>query len=301
MRPAAHTLDGLGGLIGRLWAARGLQEVAAVLRDGARHLVGADGITLVLREGALCHYVDEDAIGPLWKGRRFPLEQCISGWAMLKRRQAVVPDILNDERIPQDAYRATFVKSLVMTPIRMREPIGALGAYWAERREPGEAELGTLQALADASANAISHHQQARAAEQRARVLVAALPGTAAWIRGAIDRDAEVSVADRFDTALRAFAEQRPDAVIVGYHFDEARPYRLIQAIRAGDRAVPLLMVRALPLGPGGSRDRQIRDSYAELGVNEYVVVDEKSAGREDAANRLVLAAAVKGLLAGMS
>ncbi len=26
----------------------------------------ADGITLVLREGAMCHYLDEDAIAPLW-------------------------------------------------------------------------------------------------------------------------------------------------------------------------------------------------------------------------------------------
>ena len=42
-------------------------------------LVGADGATFVLRDGDCCYYVDEDAISPLWKGQRFPLEACISG------------------------------------------------------------------------------------------------------------------------------------------------------------------------------------------------------------------------------
>ena len=41
-----------------------------------------DGVTLVLRDNGRCHYVEEDAIGPLWKGQRFPLESCISGWVM---------------------------------------------------------------------------------------------------------------------------------------------------------------------------------------------------------------------------
>ena len=31
-----------------------------------------------LREG---RYADEDAIGKLWKGQRFPMSTCISGWA----------------------------------------------------------------------------------------------------------------------------------------------------------------------------------------------------------------------------
>lgn len=42
---------------------------------------------------------------------RFPgMSACISGWAMLHRRSAVVPDIYADSRIPADAYRPTFVR-----------------------------------------------------------------------------------------------------------------------------------------------------------------------------------------------
>src|SRR5262249_56843927 len=54
------------------------------------------------------------AIAPLWKGQRFPMSACISGWSMLNRCPAVISDIYADSRIPHDAYRPTFVKSLVM-------------------------------------------------------------------------------------------------------------------------------------------------------------------------------------------
>jgi hypothetical protein len=48
--------------------ARTFDDVVATIRASARSLVGCEGITVVRREGDLCHYVEEDAIGPLWKG-----------------------------------------------------------------------------------------------------------------------------------------------------------------------------------------------------------------------------------------
>ena len=45
-----------------------------IVRHAARQLVGADGATFVLRDGDKSFYADEDAIAPLWKGLRFPLE-----------------------------------------------------------------------------------------------------------------------------------------------------------------------------------------------------------------------------------
>src|SRR5262249_14492501 len=92
---------------------------------------------------------------PLWKGSRFPLQTCISGWSMLNRQIAVIPDIYQDPRIPHEVYRPTFVKSLVMVPVRQDEPIGAIGAYWAQPHEAtAEAQL-VLQALANAAALAL--------------------------------------------------------------------------------------------------------------------------------------------------
>jgi len=111
----------------------------------------------VLRDDTRCHYVDEDAIAPLWKGQKFPMEACISGWAMLNRRPAVIPDITVDDRIPQDAYRATFVRSLAMVPIRQLAPVGAIGAYWADRHAATDAEVEMLQALANSTAVAMEN------------------------------------------------------------------------------------------------------------------------------------------------
>jgi len=137
--------------------AKSVEDIQRIVRTAARHIAGADGATLVLRDVDQCHYVDEDAIAPLWKGQRFPLTACISGWAMLNREPAIISDIYKDDRIPLEAYRPTFVKSLVMTPIRTLDPIGAIGAYWATERTPTEAEVGLLKALADSTAVAFEN------------------------------------------------------------------------------------------------------------------------------------------------
>ncbi len=83
--------------------ARSLAGVMAVVRGAARELAAADGATFVLREGDQCRYADEDAISPLWKGRRFPMSACISGWVMTHRQSVAIEDIYADPRIPADA------------------------------------------------------------------------------------------------------------------------------------------------------------------------------------------------------
>ena len=143
------------GVVQRLSLARSLEEIQEIVRTGARRLTGADGATFVLRDGDKCFYADEDAIEPLWKGQRFPLGQCISGWAMLNKRSVAIEDIYVDERIPHSAYRPTFVKSLAMVPIRTLDPVGAIGNYWAQQREPTVGDMELLQALADSTAVAI--------------------------------------------------------------------------------------------------------------------------------------------------
>jgi len=72
--------------IQRLSLARSIEDIQEIVRSSARWLTAADGATFVLRDGDRCYYADEDAISPLWKGQRFPLEACISGWSMLHRQ-----------------------------------------------------------------------------------------------------------------------------------------------------------------------------------------------------------------------
>lgn len=143
--------------IQQLSMVRSLPEIQAIVRTAARRLTGADGATFVLRDNDSCFYADEDAISPLWKGQRFPMDVCISGWTMLHRQPALIPDIYADERVPHEAYRPTFVKSLAMVPIRQLDPIGAIGNYWAQQHEPTAREVQLLQALADSTAVALEN------------------------------------------------------------------------------------------------------------------------------------------------
>src|SRR4029079_14724328 len=92
-RPAEFTseryirgMQHLVTVVQRLSLARNLETVMAIVRRAAREFTGAAGATFVLRDENRCYYADEDAISPLWKAQRFPLNVCISGWAMLNRQ-----------------------------------------------------------------------------------------------------------------------------------------------------------------------------------------------------------------------
>src|ERR1700761_9211750 len=140
----------------RLEQAPTREAVIEVVRSTARAVCSADGICFVLRDGDLCHYVEEDAIAPLWKGQRFPLSACVSGWSMLNAQTAVIEDVFADPRIPHDAYRPTFVKSLIMTPVGEKS-VAAMGAYWKDKRSFGDLELLTVKTFSAIVGKALSN------------------------------------------------------------------------------------------------------------------------------------------------
>lgn len=161
---AAETLI---AAIQELSLARELSQIMNIVRHCARQLTGADGATFVLKDGTYCYYADEDAIEPLWKGSRFPMSSCISGWVMMNRTPAVIPDIFADPRIPVEAYRPTFVKSLAMVPIRVNAPIAAIGNYWASHHQATEREIALLQALANSTCVAMENIEVRNELERR--------------------------------------------------------------------------------------------------------------------------------------
>jgi diguanylate cyclase (GGDEF)-like protein len=186
--------------------ARDLSALQRVVRTTARALCGADGASFVLRQNGYCYYADEDAISPLWKGRQFPLEQCVSGWAMLNRTPAVITDIYQDPRVPHEAYRPTFVKSLVMVPIRTMDPVGAIGNYWANLHAPRDSEVRLLQALADATAVAMENVQLYQELEARVQARTAELMAANEEIRNLSLTDELTGLRNRRGFFL--FAEQ---------------------------------------------------------------------------------------------
>jgi signal transduction histidine kinase len=147
--------------------ARDLERIQAIVRTAARELVGADGATFVLPENGMCYYAAEDAIKPTFQGQRFPMEKCIGGWAMRRGEAAVIPDVNEDDRIPIEAYLPTYIKSLVMVPVRAAAPLASIGNYWARRHAPTQAEVNLLQTLADATAVAMENVTAYRELEHR--------------------------------------------------------------------------------------------------------------------------------------
>jgi signal transduction histidine kinase len=161
--------------IQELSQARTLDDIMSIVRIAARELTGADGATFILRDGNMCFYAEENAIAPLWKGRRFPMSRCVSGWTMLNRQAALIEDIYADERVPIDAYRPTFVRSLVMVPIRTQNPIGAIGNYWGKKKKATAGQINILQALADSTSIALENVQLYAEQENRVKERTAQL------------------------------------------------------------------------------------------------------------------------------
>lgn len=155
--PAHEAAELLIDAVQRLSAAQTLDDVTGIVKTAARRVTGADGASFVLRDEGMCFYADEDAISPLWKGKRFPMEACVSGWVMHNRQPVLIPDIYLDDRVPHDAYRPTFVKSMAVVPIRSLGPVGAIGVYWARPSQPTPTEVRWLQSLADSTALALEY------------------------------------------------------------------------------------------------------------------------------------------------
>lgn len=204
-------------VVQELSLARGLDAIVEIVRHAARELTGADGATFVLRDGDYCFYVDEDAISPLWKGQRFPLQTCVSGWAMLNGKSTVIPDIFRDPRVPVDAYRPTFVRSMVMVPIRTNAPIGAIGNYWATQHECTAEELMLLEALANTTAVAMENVQMYCDLERQVRIRTRELEGANQELEAfssAVSHDLRAPIRAMNLELDRARGEQDPQANI---------------------------------------------------------------------------------------
>jgi len=107
------------------------------------------------------------------------------------------------------------------------------------------------------------------------RILIADTRKAMEDIVGVLEgKELEVLHAYDFDEALALAREQQPDLCIVGYHFDEARPYRLIKQLRdeLGDK-VPIFLIRALGQANDAPDEQNIKESYRALGASEYLAL----------------------------
>lgn len=219
------TLRLLLDTVSDLSVARRRDEIQQIVGGSARALLRADGAAFVLRDVDQCYYAGEDAISPLWLGQRFPLDSCISGWVMTKREAVAIDDIYLDPRIAHDSYRPTFVRSLVMVPVRRAEPLAAIGVYWADVHEATADELSLAQTLADSVAVSLEHvhllEELAASVELSSKDALTGVANRRAWDRAlgsAFESGMDVTVGmidlDNFKLFNDTHGHQAGDAVL---------------------------------------------------------------------------------------
>ena len=93
-----------------------------------------------------------------------------------------------------------------------------------------------------------------------------------------------------YDKAVQQLRDEPPGLVIVTYHVDELRPYRLIQHIRTEGKGIdtPVILVRVLPFQLSRKDEHDIRSAYKSFGVDEFVDLygDQQRLGIEPAVQR---------------
>lgn len=219
-----------------LSTARELTDVMNVVKHAARELTHADGASFVLRDGECCYYADEESISPLWKGSRFPMHICVSGWSMLHREGVVIEDIYKDMRVPADAYRSTYVTSLAMVPIRTADPVGAIGIYWSHHHRASDAEVTLLRALADLTSVAMENVRLYAELKTQAEETRRVMRSREEFIATAAHelRTPLTSLTLQVQS-MEAIAEQQPDAI------DPRWPSRLSAAVASAEALTTLV------------------------------------------------------------
>jgi GAF domain-containing protein len=157
LRLIADLLQDDRDLAAALCTATSLTGLAQTVRAAATGRLDCFGASLILLDGDKCFYADEDPMAPVWAGQRFPLAEYLACWAVLHDQPVVINDIDYDERVPPQAYRSSYVRSMVAVPIPgSGGPAGAIGAYWPDTRQARQADVGWLQLLAQASGAVIA-------------------------------------------------------------------------------------------------------------------------------------------------
>jgi PAS domain S-box-containing protein len=220
----------------------GWDQTMAAAVQSVRKLTGAQGSNIVIKEGEKVFYAEEEAVEPLWKGKRFAANSSIAGWAILNRRTAIIEDVLGDTRVQPDFYRETFVKSLIMVPIRREDPIGVIGAYWNCARAPAPREIALLEWLAELTAiafasasrmeelrRAVREHSQAeerlRESEARFHALVETIEKYAIYM---LDTEGRVTSWNAGAEQIKGYKAEE----ILGRHFGCFFPE---EAVREGE------------------------------------------------------------------
>ncbi len=134
--------------------------------------------------------------------------------------------------------------------------------------------------------------------EQRPRILVVDTAVAGPLVARLLDAEFHVITVDTWNEAVQCLHDDRPDALIVGYHFDGMRAYRFINHVRhdpAGER-LGILVVRGSLISMKVD-DAALAESYRAVGADDYVALDKAAQAERFADEAKRLCGAVRRLL----
>ncbi|TAF08942.1 MAG: diguanylate cyclase [Nostocales cyanobacterium] len=167
-----HSIERLMIVVQELSSAHSLEEITKIALSAVRELTSSDGATFVLSDNGFSYYFDEDAIAPLWKGQRFPMDTTMNGWVIRTHQPVIIEDVFNDHRNYRSFYEHTFIKSMAIVPIFNKERMivmGTIGTYWGYQHQATTEEVKLLQSLAASTAVAMENIQIYSQLEQQLR------------------------------------------------------------------------------------------------------------------------------------
>ncbi|HID61363.1 MAG TPA: GAF domain-containing protein, partial [Anaerolineae bacterium] len=138
-----------------------IDQVLTLIMSKASELLGAEAGSVLLRDGESGELVFSTCVGErseLLRGRRFPLDRGVAGWAVRRGEPALVADVSQDERFYEEFDAATgfHTRSLICAPLKVREKvIGVLEMVSKTEGNFSADDLRLLRALALPAAIAI--------------------------------------------------------------------------------------------------------------------------------------------------
>lgn len=113
------------------------------------------------------------------------------------------------------------------------------------------------------------------------RVLIAAPLNAYKRIAPAL-KDLSVIRCETLDEAIREFQDEKPSLVILGYVFDQMRPFRFVHHLRSdgGSQEVPIIMVQIHDWRFDALQEQQMREGYRSLGVERFFNFSKEAGAR---------------------
>lgn len=140
-----------------LCSARSYEEVVRISAMLAQRVCGVDSLAVVFSSGEQFHYQPDGGLEKFALNVHAKVITQMSAWVLEAEQTAVVTDSEQDDRTRSHTNGTTPPRSLVVVPVGGVQPFAAITFSWQHEHWPAAAEVLVLEALARATALALTY------------------------------------------------------------------------------------------------------------------------------------------------